>query len=65
MKWISVKERLPKCGKNKDGNLGWLVYKPKAVKKIVVEYTHPEWWTYDSETTQEITHWMPLPEQPK
>ena len=64
MKWIAVKKRLPKCGRVKDGDLGWLVYRPKSKRKIWIETAHPDWWATDKGTSQEITHWMPLPKRP-
>jgi hypothetical protein len=64
--WISVKDRLPVSGNPKDENLGWIVYKPRAIeKKVETTYVHPDWWRLDEGTTQEITHWQPFPEPPK
>lgn len=63
--WISVKERLPECEAMKDENLGWLVFKPRAARKTEVHYWHPDWWRADDGSTQEVTHWRPLPAPPK
>ena len=62
-KWVSVKERLPEktitaCLTYADG------------RAQVADWTHDkwgwDWWFYvDGEYDPEITHWMPLPEQPK
>lgn len=66
VEWISVKERLPECAEKKDENLGWLVYRPKAqTKKIMTTFFHPDWWKADNGSSQEITHWQPLPGPPK
>lgn len=64
--WISVKERLPDCGKEKSEDLGWLVFRPTAkTKKVMTMYVHPDWWHTDNGSSQEITHWQPLPTPPK
>jgi hypothetical protein len=67
MKWISVKDRLPHDGmfeKTYKDNV--LVYRPNSVsKKIDVETTFSSYWFSDNRTTNEITHWQPLPEPPE
>ena len=66
MQWVSVKERYPECGMNKDENMGWLVYRPRASsKKLMTIFVHPDWWKEDDGTSAEITHWRPLPEPPE
>jgi hypothetical protein len=63
--WVSVKEQLPRVGMAKSENDGWLVYKPNASRKIETCFVHPDWWYCDDGSSQEITHWMPLPEPPE
>ena len=62
--WIGVKEKLPDVGMAKNQDTGWLVYKPNASRKIETCFVHPDWWWQDDGSSQEITHWMPLPESP-
>jgi hypothetical protein len=62
--WIGVKEKLPDVGMAKSQDDGWLVYKPSASRKIETCFVHPDWWWQDDGSSQEITHWMPLPESP-
>ena len=70
-KWISVEERLP----DDDANvLVHAIYKNKESVIVMTSYTHRmygyniegwrspwQYFFYD----HEITHWMPLPEQPE
>lgn len=62
--WILVTEKLPNVGMAKSQDEGWLVYKPNASRKIETCFVHPDWWWQDDGSSQEITHWMPLPEAP-
>lgn len=67
MKWISVKERLPKDDDNvlvflapTDILIGSYFFRP-----MMRSFT---WTMHDSdldEYIEDITHWMPLPEPPK
>lgn len=68
MKWISVKDQLP------EPNIDILVFiyippknKMMAVGKYksdnLIEYP---WFCYDNDFAKDdVTHWMPLPEEPK
>lgn len=64
MKWISVKDRLPEEGDtvlvfNTSGGEDCLV-------TIAIKWPNEEWFLTEIETTsEEVTHWMPLPEPPK
>ena len=73
MEWISVKDRLPPNTDDvivTDGyDMGVLFYKPSE-EKWVYGYGLLEAYNYDGGATiepetQDITHWMPLPEIPK
>lgn len=57
-KWISVAERLPKCGKRV------LITDGAAVFEAYLSISHK--WVRSGLLWQEnVTHWMPLPEPPK
>jgi hypothetical protein len=69
MEWISIKERIPKTAGE------YLIKKGNSIKKanFIID-THPcgvnlysYGWMYESEPGESgpITHWMPLPEEPK
>ena len=75
-KWISVKDKLPELNStswntffcsnpvltlHKDGHHeDCILNKPYELNK-------PPFWTYvqDAEYTENVTHWMPLPEPPE
>lgn len=60
MKWISVKDRLPK----EDG--WYLVYtRYIIVPPRVVQYKKDAEYPFIGFYQNDITHWMPLPEPPK
>ena len=57
-KWISVEERLPKCGERV------LITDGAAVFEAYLSISHK--WVRSGLLWQEnVTHWMPLPEPPK
>ena len=61
-KWISVKDDLPK-----EFGEPCIVYNGSSVQ-YGDYYSNGEWYTpdcYESEEIRGVTHWMPLPEQPK
>lgn len=71
--WISVKDKLPKENGTyivytHDGNsaTGWIWYDDVVV---VAEYTFGIWWWCengnDFDITNNVTHWMPLPDPPQ
>ena len=62
--WISVKDRLPRT------NVGVLVYTPRLKNIFGAFYKVDGKWEIFSYRggeilNDEVTHWMPLPEQPK
>lgn len=59
MKWISVKDRLPKIEEIV------LAYAPQwcSDESIVLTYDG-EWYDYNGVLVDSVTHWMPLPEPP-
>lgn len=70
-KWISVKDRLPDP-KEYDWVLGAVMATEERwyLPPHVVECRRGEWWAMGDEFSlkdlgYEVTHWMPLPEQPK
>lgn len=56
-RWIPVTERLP------DDDDSYLVWNGNNI--FVAIYWGDGEWMFDSYTTHEVTHWMPLPELPK
>jgi hypothetical protein len=80
LKWISVKERLPgedgkylvfeqSCGRTCTAVLRFAKDARKVDKYDFKDRWKNAWYEYDSEwghyTVNSVTHWMPLPEQPK
>lgn len=60
-KWIPVSERLPEQNTRVIGFMAW-----KGITAI--EYQHGKWYSIDHLQplpNEAVTHWMPLPEQPK
>ena len=77
MNWIPVSERLPKMQTcvSSDPNEWWelehsemvLAYTSKGVRIVeCVRYEQRVTWEEEGGTSHEdVTHWMPLPEEPK
>jgi hypothetical protein len=66
MKWISVKDRLPESLIDKD----YLVCDnfSNLAPLSTASYFKGEWFDYKGDKhlySEDITHWMPLPEPPK
>lgn len=72
--WISVKDKLPKAdgeyivyAQDENSPSGEGVWYDNVV--VVAEYAFGIWWWWDNGTdfdvTNNITHWMPLPEPPR
>ena len=62
-RWRDPVAEPPKCEKNKDETVGWLVYRPRAKsKKVMTTFNHPDWWKEYNGTSAEIALWIPLPE---
>lgn len=65
MTWISVKDRLP----NDLDRVDILINKERRL--IECTYTHDAFWyhgfkdEYWTKVTNNVTHWMPLPDLPK
>lgn len=57
-RWISVKERLPRCGERV------LVCNGGSVWEAYLSISH-KWVRYEFLWAIDVTHWMPLPEPPK
>ena len=57
-KWISVKERLPRCGERV------LVTNDGSVWEAYLSISH-KWVRQEFVWAAKVTHWMPLPEPPK
>lgn len=73
MNWISVKDKLPKANgiyivyvQGGNSATGWIWYDHTVV---VAGYAFGIWWWWDNGTdfdiTNNVTHWMPLPEPPR
>ena len=65
--WISVKEKLPKCGRDVV-----VVARIKGVRKVMAGWYHKHLHVWRVEYGNSgktifcgVTHWMPLPELPK
>ena len=66
MKWISVKEELPPiplCSAMFEGHIVWMGF-------VIIGYWYPvttSWRDHntDKDITDKVTHWMPLPNDPK
>ena len=65
--WISVEDRLPNCWSqhNKDYASGYLLGYTKYKEVEVVQLWNNIEWESESNELDYITHWMPLPNQPK
>ena len=68
-KWISVTERLPEPNAVDEYGFakGYLVKTDRHVMIHTARYTGEWWilWGYHKVITDNVTHWMPLPEPPK
>ena len=58
LRWISVKERLPRCGERV------LVTNDGSVWEAYLSISH-KWVRQEFVWAAKVTHWMPLPEPPK
>ncbi len=63
-KWVNVSDRLPEEHKN------FLVYDDVSERIGIREYSSSDFYSIDSDgedglNTDNITHWQPLPEEPK
>ena len=56
-KWIPVTERLPEYDTD--------VLTFRGTAGFCIECYHTDGWGFDNIFMDDITHWMPLPEQPK
>lgn len=70
MKWISVKEKYPESNYNHISILafGYVGSNNKKIITIVDYYVNSNIWEIrdqDYDFHINVTHWMPLPEQPK
>lgn len=63
MNWISVKDRLPECGKR---YLAQIIEPHFGAKIIDILWYDSGIWVYDGMPVHaNVTHWTPLPEPPK
>jgi hypothetical protein len=69
MKWIKCGDRQPEVEYQPGFQSRFLIYAPRYPEQIVgVWRPHNETWTFqgtNSDFTDAITHWMPLPEPPQ
>lgn len=68
MEWISVEDRLPEEKHEVIIYYTWLTNQNSYIGIAFVDSSLNKWFSDDGKTTfkmKEVTHWMPLPNQPK